>query len=210
MSSTAAKKLADNLGLSPDTIKKTFKVTGIDELRNLNTELEKLTKATAFSSGFNAKLAAWKKKNPFTGDSENIKQMAAYNQRATAAVNAQIAAAKTKVKSDIAVKMELNFGAGQNKDKPMFVKVTNPDDIKAGKYKDGKYAGGQVKGGSTYLVGERGPELFQAPTSGNIIPNHQVGTGNTINLTVNPSPGMDEREIANLVSRRLAFMQRGA
>jgi hypothetical protein len=90
----------------------------------------------------------------------------------------------------------------------MFVEVTNPAEV--GKPAGKKASGGQVSGGSTYLVGERGPELFQAPTSGNIVPNHQVGMGNTINLTVNSSPGMDERELANLMSRRLAFLQRGA
>lgn len=36
--------------------------------------------------------------------------------------------------------------------------------------------GGPVTGGKTYVVGERGPELFTAPFSGNIIPNHQLQT----------------------------------
>jgi hypothetical protein len=37
------------------------------------------------------------------------------------------------------------------------------------------------------------------------------GAGGGINITVNPSPGMDERELANLVSRQLAFqMRKGA
>ena len=31
------------------------------------------------------------------------------------------------------------------------------------------------------------------------------GAGGGINITVNPSPGMDERELAALVSRRIAF-----
>jgi hypothetical protein len=35
-------------------------------------------------------------------------------------------------------------------------------------------------------------------------------SGSNQTFVINPSPGMDEREIANLVSRRLAFMQRGA
>lgn len=34
------------------------------------------------------------------------------------------------------------------------------------------------------------------------------GSGGGINITVNPSPGMDERELANLVSRQLAFQLR--
>lgn len=37
--------------------------------------------------------------------------------------------------------------------------------------------------GSTYLVGERGPELFTAKTSGNIIPNNQLG-GNSVQINI--------------------------
>ena len=44
-------------------------------------------------------------------------------------------------------------------------------------------SGGPVMGGGTYLVGERGPELFTPSTSGNITPNGSMG-GNTINVTV--------------------------
>jgi len=35
-------------------------------------------------------------------------------------------------------------------------------------------AGGPVMGGKTYLVGERGPELFRAPSSGTIVPNNRL------------------------------------
>jgi len=44
-------------------------------------------------------------------------------------------------------------------------------------------SGGPVAGGSSYLVGERGPELFTPGTSGNITPNNALGGGNiTINV----------------------------
>lgn len=46
-----------------------------------------------------------------------------------------------------------------------------------------KAMGGPVSGGSTYMVGERGPELFTPNRSGTIIPNHAL-TGNS-NITVN-------------------------
>lgn len=39
----------------------------------------------------------------------------------------------------------------------------------------GLAGGGPVIGGRTYLVGERGPELFTAKTSGTITPNHRIG-----------------------------------
>jgi hypothetical protein len=46
--------------------------------------------------------------------------------------------------------------------------------------------GGPVAGGSTYLVGERGPELFTPSSSGNITPSHAMGGGgNTITVNVN-------------------------
>lgn len=45
--------------------------------------------------------------------------------------------------------------------------------------------GGPVMGGGTYLVGEKGPELFTPGTSGNITPNHAMGGGNTITVNVN-------------------------
>jgi phage-related protein len=49
----------------------------------------------------------------------------------------------------------------------------------------GRAAGGPVSSGTSYVVGERGPELFVPNTSGKIIPNGGSGGGSTINLTVN-------------------------
>jgi hypothetical protein len=51
--------------------------------------------------------------------------------------------------------------------------------------------GGPVSPGGSYLVGERGPELFTPSSSGNITPNHAMG-GNTINITVQ---GADPNEV---------------
>jgi hypothetical protein len=51
----------------------------------------------------------------------------------------------------------------------------------------GRANGGPVNGGTSYIVGERGPELFVPNTSGKIIPNGGMGSGggSVINLTVN-------------------------
>jgi phage-related protein len=50
----------------------------------------------------------------------------------------------------------------------------------------GRAAGGPVNAGTSYVVGERGPELFVPNTAGTIVPNGgNGGRGNTINLTVN-------------------------
>ena len=49
----------------------------------------------------------------------------------------------------------------------------------------GRAAGGPVNAGTSYVVGERGPELFVPNTAGTIVPNGGTGRGNTINVTVN-------------------------
>jgi hypothetical protein len=58
--------------------------------------------------------------------------------------------------------------------------------------------------GKTYLVGERGPELFSPNGSGTIIPNNKLGgssSGNTINISVSGAidPAATARQIANLL-----------
>ena len=45
---------------------------------------------------------------------------------------------------------------------------------------DKRAAGGPVKGGSPYIVGEKGPELFVPGSSGNIVPNHEMGGANIV------------------------------
>ena len=49
--------------------------------------------------------------------------------------------------------------------------------IGSSKIAGARASGGPVSGGSTYIVGENGPEMFTPSTSGNIIPNHQIGGG---------------------------------
>jgi hypothetical protein len=59
----------------------------------------------------------------------------------------------------------------------------------------GKFAsGGSVLSGSTYRVGERGPELFVSKTAGAIVPNNRLGGGGgpggaTVTIVQNISPG---------------------
>jgi hypothetical protein len=60
--------------------------------------------------------------------------------------------------------------------------------------------GGPVMGGSSYMVGERGPELFVPRQSGTIVPNGIGGV--TINQSINISTGVQNTvraEIANLM-----------
>ena len=50
-----------------------------------------------------------------------------------------------------------------------------------------KAQGGPVSGGKSYVVGERGPEIFTPRGSGNITPNNQVGGTTNININVDAS-----------------------
>ena len=56
---------------------------------------------------------------------------------------------------------------------------------------DGKAAGGPVSGGSSYLVGERGPEIFQPDRNGKIIPNGQIGGGTNVTVNVDATGGSE-------------------
>jgi len=68
----------------------------------------------------------------------------------------------------------------------------------------GRASGGPVAAGTTYLVGEKGPELFKPSTSGSIIPNTAMGGGGaTINVTVNGAidPEGTARQIVDILNR---------
>ena len=48
----------------------------------------------------------------------------------------------------------------------------------------GKATGGPVGPGRTFMVGERGPELFTPPSTGTIVPNGMMGQQQPVNVTV--------------------------
>lgn len=74
-----------------------------------------------------------------------------------------------------------------------------------GLFGGGKASGGPVAGGTTYLVGEKGPELFTPSGSGTIIPNGALGGGGggIINITVNGAidPISTARQITQILNR---------
>jgi len=49
------------------------------------------------------------------------------------------------------------------------------------------HAGGPAKGGSSYIVGEKGPELFTPGVSGMVTPNSALGGSNNIVVNVDAS-----------------------
>jgi len=65
--------------------------------------------------------------------------------------------------------------------------------------------GGQVLAGSTYLVGERGAELFTPSVSGFISPNEKIGNGN-ITININGGYYLDKNaadDFSNLIIKKL-------
>ena len=48
-----------------------------------------------------------------------------------------------------------------------------------------KANGGPVSSGKSFLVGEKGPELFVPKSSGTIVPNNQLGGGSSTSVVVN-------------------------
>lgn len=75
----------------------------------------------------------------------------------------------------------------------------------------GRANGGPVTSGTSYIVGERGPELFVPNTSGTIVPNGGMG-GTTVNLTVNGAidPEGTARTIVDVLNRSNARGALGA
>ena len=69
-----------------------------------------------------------------------------------------------------------------------------------------KAEGGPVKRGGSYIVGERGPEMFSPGTSGTITPNHALGGSTNIVVNVDASGSSIEgdeqqgRELGRLIS----------
>lgn len=76
----------------------------------------------------------------------------------------------------------------------------------------GRALGGPMVGGQTYLVGEKGPELFTPGQSGSMTPNDQIGGGVTnVNFTIvaNDTRGFDDLLLArkNMITRIIADAQ---
>ena len=71
----------------------------------------------------------------------------------------------------------------------------------------GRASGGPVEGGKTYLVGERGPELFSSRSSGYITPNDKLGGGvtNNINLSIDVG-GVTDRTDKRALAREISDM----
>lgn len=100
----------------------------------------------------------------------------------------------------------INFIAG-NTDAP----VTTPLVIQP-RVAGGRAAGGAVSAGSTYMVGEKGSELFVPQSNGTIVPHNALGGAPTYNITVNGAidPEGAARAIIQVLNRSSARGTLGA
>jgi TP901 family phage tail tape measure protein len=114
--------------------------------------------------------------------------------------------------ASVAASAQSGLAAGSNA-----AKVAHGAPAIAGK----RAGGGPVTGGRRYLVGERGPELFEPSTSGRIIPNHSLAVAGTaaragggVTINVYQKPGEDSealaRRLAALIDRQRQNAARGA
>ena len=78
---------------------------------------------------------------------------------------------------------------------------TQPDDwyttLGYGTVDGARASGGPVSGGKTYLVGERGPELFSPSASGTIIPNNALGGGSAMSIQINHKNEGTKQEVTS-------------
>lgn len=72
--------------------------------------------------------------------------------------------------------------------------------IRAQQY-SGRALGGPVMAGQSYIVGERGPEMFTPATSGGITPNNQLSDGSPVNINFNIQAN-DARGFDQLLAER--------
>jgi hypothetical protein len=66
-----------------------------------------------------------------------------------------------------------------------------------------------VSSGRPYIVGEVGPELFVPSSSGNIMPNNEMG-GKVINLTVHAGMGTQGAEVGRQIVEEIKRYERVA
>ena len=75
----------------------------------------------------------------------------------------------------------------------------------------GRATGGPVSPGRSYLVGERGPELFVPTSSGQVVPGSAAGGGRDVRVAITiTAPGNDQPQALARSSRQVARAVRDA
>ena len=106
------------------------------------------------------------------------------------------AAYRGRLASDRAVKQDLDAKLRAGK-----ITKQRYDQIIGTMAEGGRAMGGPVQAGSTYWVGERGPELFIPDGAGVVVPNGGFG-GDTINVYYSPQVNaLDPRTAADVIAQ---------
>ncbi len=83
------------------------------------------------------------------------------------------------------------------KDNPLVKGISN---VISNVFGGGKASGGNVNAGTSYIVGEKGAELFVPKTNGTIIPNNKLGgSSNVTNININVSGAIDREGTARQI-----------
>ncbi len=83
------------------------------------------------------------------------------------------------------------------KDNPVVKGISN---VIGSVFGGGRAEGGAVKAGTSYVVGERGAEMFVPKTDGVIIPNNKMGGGGTVNnFNINVTGALDQEGVARQI-----------
>jgi hypothetical protein len=69
----------------------------------------------------------------------------------------------------------------------------------SGAFGGGKASGGAVSAGTSYIVGEKGAELFTPKSDGFITPNNQLGGSSTTNISINVNGALDKEGVARQI-----------
>ena len=108
----------------------------------------------------------------------------------------------SKIKQKIVDSFKVLYKIGQIIVDAVKDAVSNLGSFVSGFFGGPKATGGPVASGTSYLVGEKGPEIFTPSSNGNIIPNNKIGGNTTIQIN-NPIVRKDSdiKMIANEVSK---------
>ena len=92
----------------------------------------------------------------------------------------------------------------------MFTSFLPGPKVPAGTSGGTRSSGGSVTGGSSYLVGEHGPEIFKPGSSGNIVPNREIGgTSIVVNVDATGSSVEGSEQDGNNLGQLIATAVRG-
>ena len=91
-----------------------------------------------------------------------------------------------------AVKSLINLVASN----PLVKGISN---LISGAFGGGKASGGAVSAGTSYIVGEKGAELFTPKSDGFITPNNQLGGSSTTNISINVNGALDKEGVARQI-----------